>query len=658
MAQDESLFVSMDKSVKATVKMENGENGSCCWQGSEFTECCSNDKKKKDIPCLSKTLHAIFMTNNSNVVEVRIIGNSFPLMSCDAAESACKVIVDESWLWHKRYGHYNLNSLKFMQSHDMIIDMSVVSICDGVCSNYQFGKWHEHSFPKDQVRRAIEKLEIVYTNMCGPMSVPSLSQNKYFILFINDLTRMTWVYFLSSKSQVFNVFKKFKTLIEKQSGCVLKTLRSDNGKEYTSKEFDKFYEDASIQHQLSVPFPTRAVEGKTPTEAWFGSKPSASQLKVFRSVCYMLVPDVKRIKLDNKADLGIFLGYETSSKGYKIYNVKTKKVVISRDVKFDEGVYWDFEKEQIVRAAKSLQPKEYNFDNEEHVSKFKSLSKIYERCNMVVAEPSCYEEASQVKEWQHAMKEEIAEIEKNGTWELTSKPKGLDYGDTFALVARHNTIRLLLSLAAQNGWQMFHLDVKSALLNGLLNEEIYVRFRRSENEPTLYVNIVGDESQLIVSLYTDDILVTGGNSQLLDDFKLKMQSEFEMSDLGVMSYFLGLEIKQDADCLSYPLLLLILMFLLILVLGGLWDSMVAECAAPATPSCSPCGPFWPQICPDDLILLAESLEVASMAAALAVGLLGLEGPLTGFLPGCLLVAVQQELFEKKKNCHGKGRIEY
>ncbi|KAF2283878.1 hypothetical protein GH714_016754 [Hevea brasiliensis] len=73
------------------------------------------------------------------------------------------------------------------------------------------------------------------------------------------------------------------------------------------------------------------------------------------------------------------------------------------------------------------------------------------------------------------------------------------------------------------------------------------RLMRSENEPTLYVSGDGDDSQLIVSLYVDDMLVTGGNFQLLNDFKLKMQTEFEMSDLGSMSYFLGLEIEQGTE---------------------------------------------------------------------------------------------------------------
>lgn len=161
----------------------------------------------------------------------------------------------------------------------------------------------------------------------------------------------------------------------------------------------------------------------------------------------------------------------------------------------------------------------------------------------------------------------------------------VDFSDTFAPVARLDTIILLLAITAQKGWKVYQLDVKSTFLNGFLEEEIYVEqsegfavkgqeddvyllkkalyglkqaprawysridkhlmqlgFKRSLNEATLYIK--GDEINfVVVSLYVDDSLITGSNEELMKKFREDMKQTFEMTDLGEMAYFLGMEIR-------------------------------------------------------------------------------------------------------------------
>ena len=142
---------------------------------------------------------------------------------------------------------------------------------------------------------------------------------------------MTWVYFLKQKSEVAAAFWKYKALVENQSGCKIKAIRTDNGTEYTSYQFEKFCIDFGIEHQLTVVYtpqqngvcekknmtvmemsrcllfeksmpkrfwaeavntsvyllnrlPTKAVKGKTPYEVWFGEKPAVNHIKVFGRV--------------------------------------------------------------------------------------------------------------------------------------------------------------------------------------------------------------------------------------------------------------------------------------------------------------------------------------------------------------------------------------
>ncbi|PNX70366.1 cysteine-rich receptor-like protein kinase 25-like protein, partial [Trifolium pratense] len=93
---------------------------------------------------------------------------------------------------------------------------------------------------------------------------------------------------------------------------------------------------------LSNRSPTRSVLGKTTQEAWSGRKPGISHLRVFGSIAHAHIPDVKRSKLDDKSEKYIFIGYETNSKGYKLYNPDTGKTIISRNAVFDEEGEWDW----------------------------------------------------------------------------------------------------------------------------------------------------------------------------------------------------------------------------------------------------------------------------------------------------------------------------
>jgi len=93
----------------------------------------------------------------------------------------------------------------------------------------------------------------VHTNVCGPIKPMSTGQNRYFLTFIDDFSRKTWIYFLKRKSKVLNCFKDFKVIVEKQSGYKIRTMRSDQGGEYTSNDFEAFCTQQGIkirQHQL------------------------------------------------------------------------------------------------------------------------------------------------------------------------------------------------------------------------------------------------------------------------------------------------------------------------------------------------------------------------------------------------------------------------
>ncbi|KAK4404232.1 Retrovirus-related Pol polyprotein from transposon TNT 1-94 [Sesamum angolense] len=279
------------------------------------------------------------------IAEVRMKEHRcFPIHLQYMGRTAMKAQGDQSWLWHRRLGHFNFQGLKLLHQKKMMTDLPQIQAVEGACEACLQGKQHKKPFPSGTSWRAKAVLELIHTDVCGPMRTPSHEQNRYFILFIDDYSRMTWVYFMLEKSEIFKVFKKFKNLVEKQSGRSIKVLRSDRGKEYNNSEFDKFCEEEEAVYTavyLLNRCPTKAVQNMTPIEAWSDKKPLAKHLRVFGSICYVHIPTEKRHKLEEKIEKGIFLGYSTQSKGYRIYNLKTKKLIINKDVEFDEDAMWN-----------------------------------------------------------------------------------------------------------------------------------------------------------------------------------------------------------------------------------------------------------------------------------------------------------------------------
>lgn len=493
----------------------------------------------------------ILDTHNQELMTVDMKHRSFPFQWKNVANQALVSLVIDSSLWHKRFGHANFTSLKQLNKLELVENMP--DICDNgcICNICQLGKQTRLPFPKNQSRRSTKKLELIHSDVCGPMRTPTLSGSKYFMLFIDDLTRMCWVYFLKIKLEVADVFQKFKNLVENESDCKIKAIRSDNGTEYYCNQFDKFCDDMGIKHQLTVPYspqqngvcekknrtvmemarclmfeknvpkefwaeavntavyllnrlPTKALDKKTPFEAWYGVKPDVTHLKVFGSICFTHIPNVKRDKLSQKAEIGILVGYCGNAKGFRVYNPQTKKIISSRDIKVDEESSWNWEastmdKIQNPRLVTQENEDTINEDELEHdsdsdseneVLRTRPFADVYARCNSAVMEPSNFHEAINSKGWMNAMKEELNMIEKNETWVLVDRPKdknvigvksvfktklnpdgsinklkarlvvkgyaqqyGVDYTDTFALVARYETLILLLAIAAQRSWK-------------------------------------------------------------------------------------------------------------------------------------------------------------------------------------------------------------
>jgi transposase InsO family protein len=107
------------------------------------------------------------------------------------------------------------------------------------------------------MERATKHLELVHSDICGPINPQSNGGNRYFITFADDFSRKTWTYLLSDKASAFDEFKKFKTLVEKESKCQIVCLRTDRGGEFTSNAFNEFCSNHGIKRQLTTAYTRR-----------------------------------------------------------------------------------------------------------------------------------------------------------------------------------------------------------------------------------------------------------------------------------------------------------------------------------------------------------------------------------------------------------------
>jgi transposase InsO family protein len=253
---------------------------------------------------------------------------------------------------------------------------------DSVCRGCALGKNTKKAYPHSR-RRANGVLDLIHSNLCGPMTAPSMNGCLYYIIFIDDCSRKTWICFLKTKDESFSKFQEFKNLVENQTGRHIRVLRTNNGKEFDSHKYDDLYRDSGIKRELTVPYnpqqngvaerknkticeadrammhdqyhslslwaeatntsvylqngcPHKALEEKTPEEVSAGKKPSVDHLRIFGSLVYIHVPKEKRTKLEPSRKKGTFVGYSETSKAYRIYIPGQKYIKVSRNVTFHE----------------------------------------------------------------------------------------------------------------------------------------------------------------------------------------------------------------------------------------------------------------------------------------------------------------------------------
>ncbi|CAB0008867.1 unnamed protein product, partial [Nesidiocoris tenuis] len=606
-------------------------------------------------------------------------------------------LVESGTLWHQRMGHASNDALRKLS----------LPVPKKTCGFCRIGKATRLPFETKTLPRTSKIGSLLWSDLCGPIRTPSINEERYFQVVLDDFSHFIVVYVLKSKCEAAgNLMNRIRQM--EAMGHRVTRVRVDGGKEFSPHNFLNFCQQKGIVVETTLHYtsqqdgaserahrtlmdkvrtmlaetnlphnlwseavrcaafllnrtPTSTLNGKVPAEV-FGEKVNMKKIRVFGSRAWAFKLPRTTDKLETRAIEVRLVGYAPN--GYRVYDPIGDRVFVSRDVRFDESdvvfprvKYEDRLREPEPNTVVEYRPGTLQRNSPEPVGEQRPVAlqeelpetkgerrpepdpvapsgqeggdrasrprrmparlddyELYEAfCLFSSSAPETYEEAARDGEWRVAIQKEIAALEKHQTWEPAIPPRDAELIDTRWIfktkpdgsrkarlvakgymgnpgfnncspVVRYSTIRMMLSEAVNQGWEIRQLDVPSAFLHGELDSEVYIRvpegvnaghavalklrkalyglrqaprkwneklnaffeecgLRRSDSDFCLYVG-----HQTWLGVWVDDLLVIGlGCEKLIN----ALQTRFNAKDLGILRSFLGCDFHRNGSSLKF-----------------------------------------------------------------------------------------------------------
>nr|GFA65770.1 retrovirus-related Pol polyprotein from transposon TNT 1-94 [Tanacetum cinerariifolium] len=408
----------------------------------------------------------------------------------------------KSWLWHQRLSHLNFDTINDLARNDLVAGLLKFKYHkEHLCPSCEQGKSKRASYPPKPVPNSRQRLHLLHMDLCGPMRISSIKGKRYVLMIVDDYSRYTWTLVEAVGTMlIFSLASLFLWAEAIATAC--------------------FTQNHSIIHRRF---------NKTPYELINDKKPDISFLHVFGALCYPKNDREDIRKLGVKGDIGFFIRYSADSGAYRVYNRRTKKIMETTNVSFDELSAMAFEQRSSKPGLNSM--------TSGHISL--GLDLTYALSTITTQQPS---EEPQVRQSSTAAKtiadtdpiptassslatnipitsQDVDELNPNAmvdgntfvnpfansstsaaasssqqnvdpsnmhmfyqpyphefqwTKEHPLEQEGIDFEESFAPVARMEAIRIFLAYAIHKSFTVFQMDVKTAFLHGSLKEDVYV----------------------------------------------------------------------------------------------------------------------------------------------------------------------------------------
>nr|GEV19276.1 retrovirus-related Pol polyprotein from transposon TNT 1-94 [Tanacetum cinerariifolium] len=528
-------------------------------------------KLKDDTNVLLRTprQHNMYSVDLNNIVP-------YKNLTCLVANAS----IDESMLWHRRLGHLNFKTMNKLVRNNLV--RGLPSKCfenDHTCVACLKGKQHKASCKTKLVNSISKPLHTLHMDLFGPTSVSSLNHKWYCLVVTDDFSRFTWTFFIRTKDETSSILRNFITEIENLKDLKLKIIRVLVNK----------------------------YQNKTPYELFNSRTPAIGFLRPFG--CHVMIFNTldNFWKFDAKGDEGYFVGYSMSSKAFRVFNKRTKKV--------EEKLHVDFLENKLIEKGTGTSSTNISGTKDvasqwisnptatlkvppaEQVEPAASLTVETEIPTVSSHVPTVCLDISPKSDPRIISKGVFSHEEtpslgnaltlsnrpigtewvlknKKDEWGIVirnkarlvaqryTQEKGINYEEVFVPVARIEAIRLFLAYASFMGFTVYQMDVKSAFLYGTINEEVYVMQPFGFQDPQFPERVYKVEKAmyglhqaprawygefLLVQVYVHDIIFGSSNLQLCREFEALMYEKFQMSAMGELTFFLSLQVLQKKN---------------------------------------------------------------------------------------------------------------
>ncbi|GJS83898.1 retrotransposon protein, putative, ty1-copia subclass [Tanacetum coccineum] len=466
--------------------------------------------------------------------------------------------LDSTYLWHCRLAHISKKRIKKLQ-HDGLLKSTDEESFDK-CVSCLSGKMTRKPFPH-RTERVTGLLGLIHIDVCGPLRHVSRQGASYFITFTDDY----------SKHEVFETFKVFKNEVKNQLRKTIKALRSNRGGEYISQKFKDYLKACGIVQRLTPPYApqhndvskkrnrtfldmVRSMMNLTtlPLSFWDYALESATRI-------LNMVPTKKVYKTPYELWYGKVPNlYPKETMGYYFYFLPENKIVLARYAEF-------LEKNLISQEVNGRAIELEEFKMKIH-HLLKTIAKFLRRLKCLVDIPPNGKTVG--SKWLFMKKTDMDGIVRTYKAHLVAKgftqTYGVDYEERFSPVADIRAIRILIAIIAFYDYEIWKMDVKTAFLNGYLDEDIYMvqleasrswnkrfdeeikkfGFAQNLDELCVYQKASGSNVTFLI-LYVGDIIIMGNHIPSLQSVKSYLGKCFVMIDLGEVAFILGIKIYRD-----------------------------------------------------------------------------------------------------------------